>query len=164
MAQPIDYARWNGTLTFLAGMLDEGKTIELIEKMSRDYLEAKSHYPIEEVYLSDLRLIARCMAEKGYILARHAKGEGLVTILSNDSIRITTCQGELNLAENLIEVVVKCENKLIQEVHNAWLNATAKSQVIIVNDPSGRDHCYYLTTDNGKDDDYYTSNKNGSED
>jgi hypothetical protein len=141
---------WYGTLEFLTGILGEEKTIELIEKMSQDYLKARN-YPVEDAYLSELHLIARCMAEKGYIIARHVKGEGLVTIISDSSIRITTYKGEINLAEEVIEIVTKCDNQFIQEVHNAWLMTTAKSQVITVIDIYGKDHCYYLTTDEKED-------------
>lgn len=152
--------RWYGTLEFLAGMLDEERAIELIEEMSRSYLDAKISSPNKEPCLSALHHLARCMAERGYLLARHHQNEGLVTILSDSFIRITTYHDEINLVENIVEIVAKCDSKILQEVHRAWLNTVLKSVVVVISDTSRRDHYYYLASDDGKDDDYYTSNEN----
>ena len=35
---------WHGTLKFLAGMLEEEKSVELIKELAKNYLETKEQY------------------------------------------------------------------------------------------------------------------------
>ncbi len=129
--------RWHGTLEFLAGELNEEKAIELIEKMSSDYLKIRDletrggKFSREIFYRSELYLIGRCIAERGYILARRAEEDCSVTVLSDDFLRITPHQSEINLSEERLKMILKCNNAIIEEAGMIWLDKLLEEGLLI---------------------------------
>lgn len=71
MSQPIDYPRWSGTLTFLAGMLNRGDLIELIKIIGKDYFECYPNgHPDFEDYLFDPKVNAILLAGECFLEGR----------------------------------------------------------------------------------------------
>ncbi len=128
---------WHNTLEFLAGILDEEKAIELIEKMSSDYLKIRDlktkggKFLGEIFYRSELYLIGRCIAERGYIMASRAEEDCSVTVLSDDFLRITPHQSEINLSEERLKMILKCNNAIIKEVGMIWLDKLLEEGLLI---------------------------------
>ncbi|MBI4980621.1 hypothetical protein HZC30_03650 [Candidatus Woesearchaeota archaeon] len=95
---------WNETLKFLAGMLDEEKAVELIEEISKSYLEARKRYFSEgnydfKTFFNHSHLLEECLMQKQYFHMH-------------------------KIDNNRLEIAVECENAIIREAAKDWIWAS----------------------------------------
>ncbi|MEK6845943.1 MAG: hypothetical protein AABY26_04235 [Nanoarchaeota archaeon] len=113
MAGPIDYNKWNGTLKFLAGMLDGERALSLAEALAEDYFRVSPEGAIYAmIYGPNIALAAECMLENRSI---DRKAESVDKILNADMRLTVICaynSGAYDADEVLEEMLSKKQEKI----------------------------------------------------